>query len=91
MHVATKQHLVGMLTMIRQACHSIEAAIAGDGQYGGAARDKTSPNLSDEETDYFLSRQQEDMLGELLGLSEEKPTDRKPKRAKALDEKLPTS
>jgi len=70
MHVATKQHIVGMLTMIRQACHSIEAAIAADGQYKVAGK----PSQNEEENEEkYLSSEQEDLLGKMLGLADDAP------------------
>ena len=71
MHVATKQHIVGMLTMIRQACHSIEAAIAADDhrQGSGVSTSKVGKDSSLESE--YLTHEQEDTLAKMLGLDDE--------------------
>lgn len=90
MQAATKQHIVGMLTMIRQACHSVEAAIAADAQYDNKPYSKAKDLKADDEAD-VLSDEQEDMLGRLLGLSDEKTEKVTPQKAKKSNEKLPIS
>lgn len=70
MHAATKQHIAGMITMIRQACFSIEAAIAAENQYTKSGK-PGSPDA--EEDEKYLSSDQEDLLGKMLGLVEDTP------------------
>lgn len=89
MQPATKQHIVGMLTMIRQACHSVEAAIAADAGYDNKPISKVV-NKPEEDGD-FLSDEQEEMLGRLLGLSDEETAKATPQKAKKSNEKLPIS
>lgn len=86
MHLATKQHIIGMINMIRQAASSIESALSSDEFY----QKKAEP--ADPEASGFLTQQEEDLVGKMLGLipdgePEKQDASKKPARKKLNDEK----
>jgi len=66
MHLATKQHIIGMLAMIRTGCNSIEAALSSDEYY--QKKKETSGSLPEPDSETFLTEEQENMVGQMLGL-----------------------
>lgn len=69
-----------MLSMIRQACLSIESAIASDAYPASIATSTWAAVPAGEQVDHeqVLTSQQEDTLGRLLGLTDEPELMEKP-------------
>lgn len=75
-----------MLSMIRTACNSIEAALSSDEFYQKKADGSKMPEVDQEN---FLTQEQEDLVGQMLGLLPEKEQDapKKPQGKRKVDEK----
>jgi len=75
MHPQTKIYVASMLGMIRQACDGIELALGTDDRasVNGTLKDMT-PNFGkvDEKASY-LTKEEDDKVGEMLGLVAEQP------------------
>lgn len=67
MHPTTKHHIIGMLGMIRTACSSIEAALSQETARQLKVDAKGKPPAVDE--DFYLTEEQEEKLGQLIGIT----------------------
>jgi hypothetical protein len=68
MHPATLQHVCGMISVIRQALSSVEAAVAAEMELSSKGKNRTVA-YEESEDSKFLDENADRMLGKILDLN----------------------